>query len=110
MCQVSLDGEEKHQIRGHPDSLYRYLALSPDGTSLVYAAMQGRRLGLWIMPAEGGKSIPLVVTDGSHNESPAWSPDGKRLAFTSTRSGNFDIWIMDIDVGQLKKELKTLTK
>jgi Tol biopolymer transport system component len=77
---------------------------------LAYAAMEGRDLGLWVMPAQGGKSLPLAVTHPGHNESPAWSPDGKRLAFTSTRSGNFDIWVMDLDVVQLRKELDALNK
>ncbi len=62
------------------------------------------------MPAEGGKSIPLAVSPKAHNEGAAWSPDGKNIAFNSTRSGYFDVWIMDVDVEQLKKELKELNK
>ncbi len=77
---------------------------------LVYAAMEERELGLWVMPSGGGKSIPLAITHPGHNEGPAWSPDGKHLAFNSTRSGNFDIWLMDVDVQQLKKELQELNR
>jgi TolB protein len=110
MWRISPDGKEKEQITGHHESFWRHLALSPDGSLLVYAAMEGRELGLWVMPAEGGKSIPLAITHPGHNEGPAWSPDGKRLAFNSTRSGNFDIWVMDLDVEQLKKELSALNK
>ena len=110
MWEISLDGRKKQQITGHRDGFYRYLALSPDGSLLAYAAMEGKDLGLWVMPAQGGKSLPLAITHPGHNESPAWSPDGKRLAFTSTRSGNFDIWLMDLDVEQLKKELRALNK
>jgi len=110
MWKISLDGKEKQQITGLHDAFYRYLALSPDGSLLAYAAMEGKDLGLWVMPAQGGKSLPLAITHPGHNESPAWSPDGKRLAFTSTRSGNFDIWLMDLDVEQLKKELRALNK
>jgi Tol biopolymer transport system component len=100
----------KTQIIGHHDNFWRHLALSPDGSLLVYAAMEGRHLGLYVMPAEGGKSIALAVTPNAHNEGAVWSPDGKRIAFTSTRSGNFDIWIMDVDVKQLKKELRELNE
>ena len=110
MWRISPDGKEKKQITGHHESFWRHLALSPDGSLLVYAAMEGRELGLWVMSAEGGKSIPLAITHPGHNEGPAWSPDGKRLAFNSTRSGNFDIWMMDLDVDQLKKELQELNR
>jgi TolB protein len=108
--RISPDGKEKKQITGHHENFWRHLALSPDGSLLVYAAMEGKELGLWVMRAEGGKSIPLAITHPGHNEGAAWSPDGKRLAFNSTRSGNFDIWMMGIDVEQLKKELQALNE
>jgi Tol biopolymer transport system component len=100
------DGKEKNQITGHHENFYRYLALTPDGSLLVYGVVENRQVGLYIMPAEGGPSLPLVVSEGGHNDGPSWSPDGNRLAFTSTRSGSFDIWVMDVDVEQLKKDLQ----
>lgn len=106
MWSICPDGTEKQLITGHHEGFYRYLALSPDGSLLVYAAMEGKDLGLWVMPAQGGASIPLAITHPGHNESPAWSPDGKKLAFTSTRSGNFDVWLMHVEVEQLKQELQ----
>ena len=108
--KASADGKKQQQITGHRDSLYRYLALSPDGSLLVYAAMQGRRLGFWIMPAEGGKSLPLILSDQYHNESPAWSPDGKRISFASGRTGRGDIYLMELDIEKVKAELKSLNK
>jgi Tol biopolymer transport system component len=108
--KISSDGKEKIQITGHQENFYRHLALSPNGLLLVYAAMEGKYLGLWIMPAEGGKSIPLAVTMNAHNEGAVWSPDGKSIAFTSTRSGNIDIWMMDVNIEQVKKELRDLNK
>ena len=108
--KISIDGKVTVQISGHHENFHRHLALSPDGSLLVYAAMEGKYLGLWIMPTEGGKSIPLAVTPNAHNEGAVWSPDGKSLAFNSTRSGNFDIWIMDIDINQVKKKLNELNK
>lgn len=110
ILKISTDGKVKIQITGHHENFYRHLALSPDGSLLVYAAKVGKYLGLYVMPADGGKSLPLVVTETGHNEGAAWSPNGKRIAFTSTRSGSFDIWIMDVDIERLKKELGDLNK
>ena len=106
MWKISSDGQERQQITGHHEAFYRYLALSPDGTLLVYGAMEGGKVGFWIMPAGGGKSLPLVVSLQDHNESPAWSPNGKYLAFASGRTGRGDIYIMEMDIDKLKTELK----
>jgi len=105
MLRISIDGTTKSPIPGHHENFYRYIALSPDGSLIVYAALEGKFLGLFVMPSEGGKSLPLTISTG-HNEGAIWSPDGERIAFTSTRSGNFDIWIMDVDVKRIKNQLK----
>lgn len=52
--KISVDGKEKKQISGHHENFYRHLAISPDGSLLIYAAMEGGYLGLFIMPSEGG--------------------------------------------------------
>jgi Tol biopolymer transport system component len=100
--KISSDGKERKQITGHLENFYRYIALSPDGSLLIYAAKEGRYLGLYIMPAEGGKSLPLALSQQGHNEAACWSPDGEKMAFTR----NFDIWIMDLNIEQVKKELQ----
>ena len=104
--KISSDGKKREQITGHHENFYRYLALSPNGQLLVYAAKEGGYLGLFIMPAKGGNSLPLAVTPQSLNEGACWSPDGEKIAFTSTRSGNYDIWIMDMDIEQINKNLR----
>jgi len=102
---ISADGKERKQIRGHHENFYRYLALSPDGRLLVYAAMENGLLGLYIMLTEGGNSLPLAVSEQGHNDGPCWSPDGKMIAYSS---GSGDIWIVDIDGTRVINELREL--
>ncbi len=104
---ISTDGNERKQITGHHENFYRYLALSPDGSLLVYAAMENGLLGLYIMLTKGGKSLPLAVSDQGHNEGPCWSTDGKRIAYSD---GKGDIWIVDLDPEQLIRELRALNE
>ena len=100
--KISTDGKERRQIIGHLENFYRYITLSPDGSLLIYAAMEDRYLGLYIMPAEGGRSLPLALSKNGHNEAASWSPNGEKIAFAR----NFDIWIMDLNNEQIRNELQ----
>ena len=114
---IPLDGAAPTQITGHCENFYRHLALSPDGTLLVYGCYEERTLGLYIMRVKGGvstaggssvpggASIALAVDPAISYEGPIWSPDGTRIAFISTRAGNADIWVMDLDLDELGRKL-----
>ena len=108
--KISADGKERKQIPGHHENFYRYMAISPDGSLLIYAALVDGYLGLYIMPSAGGTSLPISVTPQSHNEGPSWAPDGKRIAFSRGSHGNNDIWIMDINIAEVKKELHMINE
>ena len=109
MQKINLSDGSAEQIQIDNENFYRHLAISPDGSLIIFAAITERYLGLYTTLSEGGKSIPLTVTSGFHNESPSWSPDGKSVIFTSGRSGG-GIWIMEVEIDQLKKELLELNK
>ncbi len=102
MWKISFDGKERKQIIGQLDNFYRYIAVSPDGSLLIYAAKEGKYLGLFIMLAEGGNSLPLAGTQYGHNEAASWSPMVRNWF-----ARNFDIWIMDNEI-TVKKKLQAL--
>jgi Tol biopolymer transport system component len=55
------------------------LALSPDGTHLVYAARQGGVQQLYVRPLGALEAIPIPGTEGAVQ--PFFSPDGQWLGF-----------------------------
>ena len=68
-------------------------ALSPDGTQVVFRALNA----LWLLTI-GGQAKRLV-SDGFWVCDPAWSPDGKTLAYSTDRGGSLDIWLRDMATG-----------
>jgi serine/threonine-protein kinase len=57
------------------------LALSPDGTKLVYASAVDGTPRLWMLERHQLEPRPLAGTEQAHQ--PFFSPDGKRVAFVS---------------------------
>jgi Tol biopolymer transport system component len=59
-----------------------YLALSPDGTQLVFGATDSTgTTRLWLRPLASAEARPLSGTEGASY--PFWSPDGREIAFFS---------------------------
>ena len=85
------------------------MALSPDGTRLVFSKVV-RRSNIWSIPIVDDHTFTLEeaeqVTFENHSITNLdVSPDGKWIAFSSNRRGNADIWIMN----KKTKELRQLT-
>ena len=57
------------------------VALSPDGTRLIYVANRGGRRQLYLREMDRLEATPIPGTEGAH--SPFFSPDGQSLGFVS---------------------------
>lgn len=77
---------------------YRYPALSPDGSTLVFSHAGD----LYRVAAEGGHAVPLTLHEGWDGQ-PVWSPDGQWLAFASDRHGNLDVFLMPAEGGEARR-------
>ena len=73
-------------------------APTPDGRWIAYCRVLGQERTLWVVPAEGGPSRPLVEHP-SISIHPAWSPDGTRLAFVSDRDGREHLYLAPVRDG-----------
>ncbi len=86
--------------------------VSADGKWVAFAAstpdLEANRnaSNVWIASTAGGDA--MQVTQGGHDNSPAWSPDGKTLAFLSSRDGNSQVYLLSMEGGEARK-LTTLS-
>lgn len=76
----------------------------PTATQVVLSSVTGRivfrstRSGsddIWVMNGVGSGLTNL--TNGGHNESPAWSPDGSRIAWCKFVGQNLETFVMNAD-------------
>jgi Tol biopolymer transport system component len=66
------------------------VAISPDGSRIVYAApIAPFQTGLFIANADGSNATRLGPDDSAE---PIWAPNGQSVSFTSWRDGNSEIY------------------
>ncbi|MGZ6132126.1 MAG: amidohydrolase family protein, partial [Myxococcaceae bacterium] len=72
-------------------------ALSPDGTQVVFQALNQ----LWLMKI--GQKPRALTSDSYYKCDPSWSPDGKRIAYSSDKAGTEDLYVLDLATGTEKR-------
>jgi Tol biopolymer transport system component len=84
------------------DSVISSFSVSPDGTEIVFAALENEKNDtgqecLWLMKSDGSNVRKL--TDSEGDLAPAWSPVGGKIAFSSPGKEHKyrQIFIMDAD-------------
>lgn len=74
-------------------------AISPDGTTMIYAMSSERGTDLFAVDIARMCCVRSLTATGklADNMNPTYSPDGRRVAFMSTRPGRGQIYVMDAD-------------
>ena len=78
---LSREGSADAHAR-HPRALLQPLALSPDGTKLVYVAEDETGPNLYVREMDSGEVRKLPGT--SYPSTPFFSPDGRSIGFFTT--------------------------
>jgi len=76
-------------------------SVSPDGTQLVFARVNGANASIQVMPRTGGKS-KKIVTEKEPYVLPSWAPDGRRIVYGKDSGG---IWMVDLHSGKRREVL-----
>ncbi|MFD5484119.1 amidohydrolase family protein [Streptomyces virginiae] len=87
-----LEAERSRPVRG-----IHLPALSPDGRSVAFAALNA----LWVVPVTGGaprKIVQAPVT--AYVQGPVWTPDGRALLYTDDRDGLNTVRRRELDGGR----------
>ena len=108
---INSDGSGLRQLTQSDSNIFNYQpALSPDGTQVAFASVQGTQGGISIIDVDGTGLRTLTVNNKSYDSEPAWSPDGSKIAFvrgfdpTSEGVANFTecgparIYVVNVDI------------
>lgn len=78
-------------------------AWSPDGSRVVWSAVRGVGVRLFIADADFTNERELTG-EGTTNNMQAWSPDGTRVVFSSSRDDHrADLFVIDVASGEVTK-------
>jgi len=93
-------GKVKKLKLGDPPSFYYNPTWSPDGKHIAY---QDKRLNVWILDVDSGKSIKVDTApyDDDPPTAPVWSPDSKWLAYSrQLKNYLYGVFLYSLDSGK----------
>jgi Tol biopolymer transport system component len=79
---------------------HRDLAVSADGSRIVFVSTRTGSKEVWIANADGSNQTQCTSFDGGSVGSPRFSPDGTRIVFDGYTSGSSDIYLVSVDGGK----------
>ena len=91
---VRSDGTGLKQLTAGPGN-EEHAHWSPDGTRIVYGAIEPSSLGIWVMNADGSGKRRL-----GEGANPSWSPDGRKILYDNflyDGVADFDLSVMNAD-------------
>jgi hypothetical protein len=72
---------------------------SPDGTKVVFAALQGGTGDIFVLDLKT-KEIKNLTNDSFGNAGPTWAPDGLSIVYMARISGNEKLFRLDLATGE----------
>jgi WD40 repeat protein len=73
--------------------------ISPDGTKVVFAALQGAVGDIYVIDLET-RQVTNLTKDSFADSGPTWSPDGRSIIYVARVSGNEKLFRLDVATGQ----------
>ncbi|MBI4887655.1 MAG: PD40 domain-containing protein [Acidobacteria bacterium] len=73
--------------------------ISPDGTKVVFAALQGGVGDIYVVDLET-RALTNLTKDAFADSGPTWAPDGRSIVYVARVSGNEKLFRLDLASGQ----------
>jgi TolB protein len=102
---MAADGTRQRRI-SFGSGAYGSPSWSPRDDLIAYTHIETGRLRIGVMKPDGSAS--RIITDGTHDEDPAWALSGRAIVFQRTRAGQSasSLWITDL-TGKAQHQVRT---
>jgi serine/threonine-protein kinase len=101
------DGASEEEKLASSDEVQTPLALSPDGSTLVFSEGSGPGGNLFRMPPDGSAPARPLFPDRTWGLGASFSPDGRWLAYESIESGRTEVFVRPFPEGNRRIQVST---